>query len=38
MSLGEIAAWLVAESERRPALPELFDGFCVRLNGMGLEL
>ncbi|MFL5337873.1 MAG: adenylate/guanylate cyclase domain-containing protein [Geminicoccaceae bacterium] len=38
MSIGDLAIWLVAESERRPTLPELFDGFCLRLGGMGIDL
>ena len=38
MSVGDLAAWLVAESERRPALPDLFAGFCLRLKGMGFDL
>ena len=38
MSIGDLARWLVAESERRPPLPELFAGFCVRLNEQGLDL
>ena len=38
MSIGDLAGWLVDQSERRPALPELFEGFCQRLNGMGLDL
>ncbi len=38
MSIGDLAAWLVEESERRPALPDLFDGFCLRLTATGIGL
>ena len=38
MSIGDLASWLVAESERRPPLHELFDGFCLRLAGEGISL
>jgi adenylate cyclase len=36
MLIGDLACWLVAQSERKPDLEELFVGFCERLQAAGL--
>jgi adenylate cyclase len=37
-TIGDIAAWLVGVSERRPELWVLFEGFCERLSEAGFPL